>query len=67
MTWSLVHDIIMRSASKFPTIDASAWIRYLNIVKTLFEGLFIFSLLIVLVNRLQSLGERVLIDVILVI
>ena len=65
--WALIHNIFMRSARQFPTIDSSARIWYLNIVERLFECLLCISLLIALVDGTEAFGEGILIDVELVV
>ena len=57
----------MRPSRQLPAVDASARIRYLDIVQTLLERLFCVSLFICLVDSGEALWERILVDVELVV
>ena len=57
----------MRSSRKLPAVDASARIRYLDIVQALFEVLFCASLFICFVDGGEALWEGILVDVELVV
>ena len=57
----------MWSASQFPSVYASTRVGDLDIVKRLLESLFIVALFVCFVDGGETLGERVLVDVELVV
>ena len=57
----------MRPSRQLPAVDASARIRYLDIVQALLERLFCVSLVFGLVDGGEALRERILVDVELVV
>ena len=57
----------MRPPSEFPAVDAAPRIRNLDVVQTLFECVPFVSLFLSLINGLQPFGERILVDIVLVV
>ena len=57
----------MWSPRQFPPVYASAWVGNLDIVKRLLEILFVVAFFVCFVDGGEALGERVLVDVELVV
>ena len=57
----------MRSPSELPSVDATPRIRYLDIVQRFLEDMPVVPLLVSLENGGEPFGERVLVDVELVV